>query len=340
MRRPFSPVMSDDESIEPPPSPPSTPPPDNDLELYDAENADDMEELEHTLSEHENVKDTDVFDEEYDSNRRAARKKALGFSCLIVLFLVIAAIAAAASMAKKGDGNQNTVAGSISAEGTEVTDSKVEVYEDEEKDYYEEPDTEAPYVYETKYPYPEAEECTYEIYVDGSCYEYGDTVEVSFTSCDPGYYDWVGFYSEGSSYDGLLYPDFKYWEYTCGGHETCDEALSTGTVSIGVYVRPGSYEFHLVPGSSVPYESAASSVVFTVAEKCDDYEEETYSPTYEETYTYSPTKEYEDKTMSPTKEYGDKTMTPTKDEDYYEEETMSPTYKEEEYTEKGSAWSD
>jgi hypothetical protein len=114
-------------------------------------------------------------------------------------------------------------------------------------------------------------DCTDKISVDQTCYEYGDMIQIDYVACKAKRSDWVAFYVEGGAdKNGYLRlgPDFKYWEYVCGGQEErCEEPLDVGSLSIKAKVRPGTYQFYLISGGE-PYQSSAYTQSFNVSDEC------------------------------------------------------------------------
>jgi hypothetical protein len=110
--------------------------------------------------------------------------------------------------------------------------------------------------------------CTTDLNTDKECYERGEIIHISFATCGPGPYDWVGFYTQGSDDQGRLPPDSLYWEYTCGKREGyCENPPRQGSLSIPAHVTPGDYQFYLIAGEN-PYMALASTPIFHVADVC------------------------------------------------------------------------
>jgi hypothetical protein len=259
--RPTSPVFSiySVDSLDPPPPPPLT-----------TRNADDagseagIEHFEHTLNEHERVTHTfdDAYSEEFPCNnnniiinnngkRWAQSRKGTLFSLCLVLLIVVGVVVVGSTL-------------SSTRSNSEISVSKLE----------EAPvatPVETPGVSPSMEPTAQSDneynnggsECRGKISVDKSCYRFGDTIEVSFTVCDPGPYDWVGLFTEDTD-NSTLFDEFLYWEMTCGGHDReCENPPEEGMLSIAVLVGPGSYQFRLVS-----HQEPESSEKFFVAEEC------------------------------------------------------------------------
>jgi hypothetical protein len=118
---------------------------------------------------------------------------------------------------------------------------------------------------------PIGHHCTTNLKTDKACYAQGETILVSFVTCRPGPYDWIGLYPEGSDTYGHLQPNFFYWEYTCGKTEGfCEKPPRTGTLSIPAKVATGSeYQMYMIAGKK-PYMAMASTAPFLVTDECYD----------------------------------------------------------------------
>jgi hypothetical protein len=118
------------------------------------------------------------------------------------------------------------------------------------------------------------EECTYNVSVDRECYDIGETIGVDFTACGLES-EWFGIWNADEGVDGLLYPTYNAWSWTCGGiGQSCgDESPSDGTVSFSA-VRSGNYKVYLLDGDSWPATYKAASIEYRVSSRCDQDQNE------------------------------------------------------------------
>jgi hypothetical protein len=284
-------------------SPKTKPPVDNIPSLVDGTKYDGFEDLEYTLNAHEQNKDssyTEPFIEEYLSNSSEAKeasstetrgegmlRKGVLLSTAVVLVVVIVTVAVALSLSLQ---NQNSTEMNVSKAISSSLESNVTSASSASPTPLpvalpvnfssaaapvapsvasrDAPPTPAP-----GSPPPQGQLCITDLRTDKECYEVGETIQVSFLTCGPGPYDWVGLYTEGADDQGRLPPDFFYWEYTCGKREGyCENPPRQGTLSIPANVNPGDYEFYLIAGEN-PYMALASTPIFHVADVCY-YEDE------------------------------------------------------------------
>jgi hypothetical protein len=128
--------------------------------------------------------------------------------------------------------------------------------------------------------------CVDKVSVNKNCYEYGDNITVTFKVCNPTSFDWVGLYrlpesddEESEGAENIFSDRLRYREWTCGLPEDepgCDETTnpppSDGTIDVGAFVRPGSFQIYLASGEeaslTVPY--LAVSEAFSSSEVCSD----------------------------------------------------------------------
>ena len=105
------------------------------------------------------------------------------------------------------------------------------------------------------------------ISANSTCYKsFQDELTVSFNICNSTSQDWVAIYPQGSGMNNMAYPRLQ-WSYTCG-NQTCNGAVESGTIGMGVATAPGMFQAYLFSniggGKGPPYSAVAASAPFQI----------------------------------------------------------------------------